>query len=341
MKRLAPPLLLLLALALLAAPPPAVAQGAMVRGMVVDEEGEPLPDVTVTFNFQGETRGRKTWSQETDKKGGFVRVGLPAGPFEITFEKEGFRPYGIQIGLSLGGLSEICSNAPRPGEPCEEIVLEKAPVVVSIPGGTGEAEAGVESDAEKAAQLGATYQAAVDAIREQQWDAAETALKEVLEQIPGQPVVHFNLGHVYRQKGDLAAAEGEFQRAMELDPDSSDAYVALAVLYEDQGKGSESLRLLTEAAPRFESDAKFQTALGAAAMNVGQEGEAEAAFTKAVALDPAEVQVHYYLATLALNRGKTDDAIAHLETFVAGVPADAPNADVARSLLEALKTQQD
>jgi cytochrome c-type biogenesis protein CcmH/NrfG len=53
------------------------------------------------------------------------------------------------------------------------------------------------------------------------------------------------------------------------------------------------------------------------------------------------VQVHYYLATLALNRGKTDDAIAHLETFVAGVPADAPNADVARSLLEALKTQQD
>jgi len=325
--------------ALLLAPPSGSAQGSMVRGMIVDEEGHPVKDVDVTLEFKGETRGRRTWTQKTDKKGGFVRVGLPSGQYEIKFTKESYIDYGIEIYLSLGGLSEICSNAPGPGEPCEEIVLKKAPVVVSIPGGGAEGTGVVETTADEAAQLGATYAAAVEAIKSQDWEAAETALKEVLNQVPDQPVVHLNLGHVYRQKKDLSAAEAEFRRSMELDPTSPEPLIALAALREAQGKEQEAIDLLMEAAPRFEEDAAFQTALGATAMNAGREKDAQAAFTKVVALDPAKVQVRYYLATLALNAGRKEEAVGHLEAFVAGSDPGAPDLEVAKALLEALKKQ--
>ena len=339
MRHAASAMVVALALPCLASPRAAEAQaGAQMRGVVVDEEGQPIPDVEVEIEYVGEGQ-KKVYRQKTNKKGGFVRVGLPPGNYKIYFRKEGYKTYGIDTWLSLGGLSEICGES-EPGAPCADIVLQKAPVVVNIPGGTGAAGAEGEArevDSEEAARLGAAYMQAVEAIKGERWGEAESALKEVLAQIPDQPAVHFNLGHVYRQKKDFAAAEGEFRRTMELDPDDPDAYVALAALYEAQGKGTEAVTVLTEAAPRFEESAKFQTALGATAMNEGREKDAEAAFTKVVALDPTNAQVQYYLATLALNRGDKDDAIGHLEAFVAHAPAGSPDLEVAKALLEALR----
>ena len=100
--------------------------------------------------------------------------------------------------------------------------------------------------AEEAAKLGAAYAQAVEAIKAQQWDTAEAALKEVLAKVPNQTVVHFNLGHVYRQKRDFASAEAEFKKVIELEPAKPDAYVALAALYEAEAKGPGGRRAAAE-----------------------------------------------------------------------------------------------
>jgi predicted Zn-dependent protease len=140
-------------------------------------------------------------------------------------------------------------------------VLKKAQVAVAIggapagPPGAGEgAPAGgpsgaASATAEEAARRGPAYAQAVEAIRGSQWDAAETALKEVLATVPDQPVVHFNLGHVYRQKKDYPAAEGEFRRVTELEPGKPDAFVAMAALYEAQGKGAAAVDLVKTPRP--------------------------------------------------------------------------------------------
>ncbi len=57
-------------------------------------------------------------------------------------------------------------------------------------------------------------------------------------------MVHFNLGHIYRQKKDYPAAEAEFRKVTELEPAKPDAYVALAALYEAQGKGGDAVDYL-------------------------------------------------------------------------------------------------
>jgi cytochrome c-type biogenesis protein CcmH/NrfG len=355
------PGLVSLGLALLLAPVPASAQRTLsgLRGVVADEQGQPIPDVEVEIQFSGEGP-KKVYHVKTNKKGGFVRIGLPEGPYKIYLTKEGFQKGGIDTWLSLGGVSDLCRNNPGPNQPCEDLVLKKAQVAVAIGGepaaggaqaaGGGAAEGGgapaagatgaATATAEEAAKLGAAYARAVEAIKTSQWDAAEAALKEVLAAIPDQSVVHFNLGHVYRQKKDFASAEAEFKRVTELEPAKADAYVAMAALYETQGKGGDAVDYLMANAAAFEQDAKYQVALGATAMNQGKEKEAEAAFSKAVALDPSNVEVQYFLASLALNRNEVKDAIVHLEKYIAEAPAGSPNVETAKSLLAALQAKK-
>jgi cytochrome c-type biogenesis protein CcmH/NrfG len=348
--------LLFLVLAALLASVPASAQVSAtgVRGFVSDEQGQRLVDVDVEIQFMGSPK--RTYQVKTNKKGGFVRIGLSEGSYKIYLTKEGYQKKGIDLPwLSLGGLSDMCGNLNRgPNDPCEDLVMKKAQVALSIggapaqggaagaggPAPAGGASGAATATAEEAAKLGAAYAQAVEAIKASQWDAAETALKEVLARIPDQPVVHFNLGHVYRQKKDYPAAEAEFRRATELEPAKPDAFVAMAALYEVQGKGAEAVDFLTKNATAFEQDAKFQVALGATAMNQGKDKEAEEAFAKAAALDPTNVEVQYYLASLALNRNEVGDAIAHLEKYIAEAPVGSPNLETAKSLLTALQAKK-
>jgi cytochrome c-type biogenesis protein CcmH/NrfG len=340
------------ALAVLAAPRTASAQmsGTGLRGFISDEQGQRLADVEVEIQYLGSPK--RTYHVKTNKKGGFVRIGLSEGSYKIFLTKEGYQRKGIDTWLSLGGLSDMCGNVGRgANDPCEDITMKKAQVALSVggepgagaaPGGDAAAAAagGATATPEEAAKLGATYTQAVEAIKSGQWDAAETALKDVLVKMPDQPVVHFNLGHVYREKKDWAAAEAEFKRVTELEPAKADAFVAMAALYEAQGRGADSVDFLLKNAAAFEQDAKYQVALGATAMNQGKEKEAEEAFSKAATLDPSNVEVQYYLASLALNRNQVDDAIGHLQKYVAEAPASAPNMETAKSLLAALQAKK-
>jgi cytochrome c-type biogenesis protein CcmH/NrfG len=346
-------------LAVLLAPAPALAATSGVRGIVVDEHGQPLADVEVEIEFMGKPKA--VYHLKTNKKGGFVRIGLVEGSYKIYLTKPGFKKYGIDTYLSLATVSDMCSNHPGPNDPCQDLIMKTAEVAVSIGGepagaagaaqpgqaaqpgtpGAGAPGAGAATaTAEEAARLGAAYTRAVEAIKTQQWDVAEEALKEVLVKVPDQPVVHFNLGHVYRQKKDWASAEAEFKRVTELEPAKPDAFVALAALYEAQGKGDLAVEWLQKNAATFDQNAAYQVALGATAMNQGHEKEAEVAFSKAATLDPSNVEVQFYLATLALNRNETADAIAHLDKYLAGAPPTSPNVEVATNLLAALKAKK-
>ncbi|HXY42150.1 MAG TPA: tetratricopeptide repeat protein [Vicinamibacteria bacterium] len=334
------------ALVTLFAARPAHAQTSGVRGVVADEQGQPLPEVNVEIQYQGEGP-KRVYHQKTNKKGGFVRIGMADGPYKIVLSKEGYQSQGIEKHLGLGEMFDLCANNPQPGEPCKDLVLKKAQVVTTIQGAPGATGARPPTDAaaakaasEEAAKLGATYQAAVDAIKGQQWDAAEAALKEVLAKVPDQPTVLFNLGHVYRQKKNLPDAEAQFRRVAELEPTKPEGFISLAEVLVEEGKGPEAVEVLQKASPTFEQNVQFQTALGATAMNTGREPEAEAAFQKAQALDPTNAEIEFYLASLSLNRNDVAVSVAHLQKYLQSAPAGSPNLDTAKALLTALERKQ-
>jgi hypothetical protein len=119
MKRLAPLAVLsaalTVAIALFLGPPSASAAVSGFRGIVVDEQGQPVPDVDVEIQFLGSPK--RTYHVKTNKKGGFVRIGLDEGSYKIFLTKEGYQKGGLDVPwLSLGGLSDLCSN--NPGRTC-------------------------------------------------------------------------------------------------------------------------------------------------------------------------------------------------------------------------------
>ena len=72
-------------LTLLAFALPAAAQTGMVKGTVKDAKGQPVEGAKVSIDFSG---GMTATESKTNKKGEFVQVGLPSGPYKVTAEKD-------------------------------------------------------------------------------------------------------------------------------------------------------------------------------------------------------------------------------------------------------------
>jgi len=316
----------------LVAPTPSAAQGirAQIRGKVKDQQGEPLKDVAIEFHYKGEKQGRVTkFKAKTDKHGGYVRVGLITGPYEVTYFKEGYKIYSAATYLSGGaGLDEL-----------PDVILEKLPdtslttLMSQTPAADIEAARKREQET---AELRGVLDKAAAAVEAKDWATAESLLQEILKKAPDQPLVWANLGTVAREKGDLPAAEKAYRRVVELDPTDAGSYIELAVIIDAQGRSEDAFQVLQEVAPRFETDRSFQGALGAIAMNAGHGAEAEAAFKRVEAVDPSNAEIQFHLGSLALNRNDTKEAIAHLEKCVALAP-DSARGTLAKDLLSALK----
>jgi Tfp pilus assembly protein PilF len=309
-------------------PTPAFAQNtATLRGTVVDEQGQPVPDVKLEIEYKGESRQKIVKTAVTDKKGAYIRVGLPSGNWKLTFTKEGFTPRGMETYLSGGGLSELPpvtlqAAAPKPA-------AGAAGAAPDLPGAAG---AGKEVEA--------TYAKAMAALKAGSDAEAEALLKQVVEAAPGAAAAHYNLGYLYMKRKDNADAEAEFRKVIELRPQDASAYLILAPLLGEANRAEEALTILQQAAPSFPENGKFQFALGVAAMNVGNEAVAEPAFTKTVELDPSLVEARFYLGSLAVGHNKVPEAIAQLERYLAEAPEGAPNKPAARKLVDALKARK-
>jgi len=294
-----------------------------VRGKVTDEKGVPIPAVKIEMEFLGESRQKIVKSQETDKKGGFVRMGLPDGTWRFRFSKEGYKTYVMEMGLSLGGFSEAPDIVLTPG--------------LSASAASGEPVAAVLPPTPESNKAGETYTKAVEAAQAGRYDEAEPLLKEILAQFPDLAPAHYNLGYVFQKKKDWKAAEAEYLRVTELEPAKSDAFVALAAVRELDGRGQEAAEGLLAAAASFAQDARFQYALGLTCLNVGKAAEADAALKKAAELDPANPEPYFHLATIAVGRNRVPEAVALLEKYL-GMAGQVPaNVETAKGLLGALK----
>jgi len=77
-----------------------VAQGTRSRiyGKVTDADGVPLRDVLVTaVNCDS---GAKI-ERHSDKKGAFRFVAVQPGPYQVSFEKEGYKPHSIMCVMNV------------------------------------------------------------------------------------------------------------------------------------------------------------------------------------------------------------------------------------------------
>lgn len=172
-------------------------------------------------------------------------------------------------------------------------------------------------------------------VRERRFDEALGRLLAIPEEKRGAEG-NFAIGRVYAFREEWSNARRHFELALAIEPKNPDVLAALAQIDGREGKLGDAyarVRGLAEASPE---DARLQLLFGQLAAAAGRHAEAEAAFRKAVDLDPNLLAGYGSLAGLLIGTGRKDEAVATYQRAIEQSPKTAPLHLVLGSLYEAL-----
>src|SRR5581483_4052029 len=294
---------------------PAFAQSTgMVRGQVLDAQGQPIDNAVVKIDMASGTS--RHFETKSNKKGEFVQIGLPPGDYKVTAEKDKMtsneaggrvsisRPLDVRLVLGAGG-------------PSKEAAGKAAELKKLFEEGVASSRAGNHDDAI------AKFQSAI-AINDKCYDC------------------YYNIGYSYSQKKDLEKAEEAYKKAVELKPDYSEAYNGLANIYNAERKfdlAAEASKKAMDSTPGLAGGAGNPDAMfnqGVILWNAGKIAEAKKQFEAVVAANPNHAEAHYQLGMALVNEGNLNGAAEQFSKYLELAP-NGPNAATAKSLLAQLK----
>jgi len=311
-------LVLCTVLAILAFALPAAAQG-LAQGTVLDTKGQPVEGAAVSIEQEGTNR---KFDMKTDKKGGFMQIGLASGSYKITATKD-----------KLTATETVRVSQGRPAN--AKLVL-----------GAGAAAAAGGAEAAAVAALRKLLDEAIAASNAGKHDEAIAGFTKAIEGNPTCFACYYNIGYNYAQKKDYASAETNYKKAIEMKADYVDAYAGLASIYNAQRKFDEAA---TASAKAMElsgggaagaaggggnADAMFNQ--GVILWNAGKIPEAKKQFEGAIAANPNHAESHYQLGMALVNEGNLAGAATEFETYLKLAPS-GPNAATAKGILGTLK----
>jgi Flp pilus assembly protein TadD len=315
---------------ILLAAPPVRAQGTITAvGVVVDAEGNPVPDVQVLLDYKGHIVQK--YKTKTDKKGLFTHVNVYQGAYRMTLKKDGVGE--VSFNTNLQELDKL-------DKPPVFKFVPRVAAAAPPPPGSGLAPAPAAAPAAPPVDMGQLTNEINKGIalsKSGDTDGAIATYEAILAKTPEIPLVHFNLGTLYKKKGDAARAQAEMTKAIDLDPRFVDGYVGLATVLAETGKRPEAIAVIQKGAAENPQSGRLQYALGVLAEGSGETALAKTAFLKAEQIDPQNFETQYHLATVALNQNDKPEAISRLEKFIAQAPPDNPTVATAKSLVAALQ----
>jgi tetratricopeptide (TPR) repeat protein len=315
-----------LALAISAVAVPALAQS--VKGRVFGKDNRPVSEAQVSItpvtNPKLEPQGGTTTSD-----GRFQIGGLQFGKWNVVITKGNFF-FKVKepVNLLPGSVFDI-----------GDVTLEPMPSGASSSMAASKAEADERN--KKNAEIEAKFKGGNADLDAGKFDDALAKFEAVAKDVPKCSPCSAKLGEVYLKKDDLANAEKYFKEAIDFDPNTVDAYKALATIYNTQQKFDDALKMSAKAKELGTSTgaAEDPTAVfneGVVLWNAGKIPEAEAAFKKATELDPKNADAFYQLGVAQVSSGKVPDAVKSLEAYLKLAPT-GKNADTAKALLASIK----
>ncbi len=188
----------------------------LISGRVVDIEKNPLPDVEISLRDIKTSRGYKL---KTDKKGEFKFAGLPHGVYKALFRKAGY----------LSKEDDWKFEAPQD-------TMQK----VAIPDVVLATEAQVQA-VEMMKETRAEIQAAVEKLRQQDFDGVIGLMKKALEKNPRDANALYFTGLSYAKKNMAPEAIEALTKVTELAPNFPAAYFELGLCWQQQGDKDRAL----------------------------------------------------------------------------------------------------
>ena len=269
---------------------------ARLTGKVVDPEGNPLGEVTVTVTA---ATAAKTFKQifKTNARGEYAVFVIDGTiPYNFEYSKEGYAPFKDEIKMKL--------------------VPEKNKRDVTLGKGSagGLAIRTVEAVADPAVTA---YNAGVTLVKEGKDAEGIAKFEESVKINPELTAGYIALAKIYAKTKNWPKAIENGDKALAVDPDQPDLNAVMAEAYAqtgDKAKASE-YRKKAPANPT----ALFNEA--ARAINAGRDAEALPLLQQAVAADPTFAGGWYELGMVQARLGKNAEARASLSKYIELEPA--------------------
>ncbi len=129
------------------------------------------------------------------------------------------------------------------------------------------------------------------------------------------------LGQLYGADHDSVKAEKTFREAQGLDSNSEEVVLNMARLYSEQGNPKRAAEVLA-AVPAADRTERMEFALGASYDQLRDTKNAAAAYRRALALEPENLDAQRGLANALLMDGQLDEAMKSLQAVLAVEPQD-------------------
>jgi tetratricopeptide (TPR) repeat protein len=275
-------------------------QDTVVKGVITDVEGKPIPDAKITL-YDPDT-GHK-FNVQSDKEGRFIKAGIIPAVYRVTVEKDGFIPLESQARVRFGFTEEIT------------IKLQKVPPKL---------------EEDKNLSKG------IDLFSEGKYDEAIESFKKVVEKFPDNIEGYYNLGLSYLRKGDGDQAISSFEKAAELNPEALPIFQALGEAYFSKGENEKAIESYQQAIKIDPENPGAHYNLGMVYYKLNKTEEALLYFDKCIEFAPENSTAHYQAGLASIKVGDFKKAIEHLETFLKLEP-NAPEAGQVKAIIEELK----
>ncbi|HEY5163848.1 MAG TPA: tetratricopeptide repeat protein [Terriglobales bacterium] len=341
---------LALGLASLLAPPSWAQMSNMgiVKGVVKDREGKPIPNAQV--QFVGTENGRRL-QLKTDKKGEYYSLGVQSGKYNVNFSgPDGTKLFslsGVQVKLGEENKFDLdmqkeFANAQATGQaqmtPEQKKQIEESQKENSKIKGLNEKLA-----AAAAAQTAGNY------------EQAASTLTEAAQMDPTRDLIWFKLADSERlwasktsgdppsQKERYAKSIEDYKKAIAIKPQGA-YYNNMAEAYAKTGDTQSAIAAYSQAAQLDPTEAgKYYFNEGAVLTNTGKVDEAIAAFDKAIAADPTKPDAYYWkgvnlMAKATIKGDKMEAPVGTAEAFnkYIELAPTGPYADPAKQMLDTM-----
>jgi len=150
---------------------------------------------------------------------------------------------------------------------------------------------------------------------------ARQAAEKAVALDPALAEAHASLGAIFQMfDWDYPRAEGEFRRAIELNPTYPNAHMWYSELLYNIGRYGDSIAEIRKAVELAPFNPVVRYMLGSSLWFAGHLSEAEREFDKLLELDPNFGLVHHGLAEVYVSQGKLDQAVSEMEKAVQFYP---------------------
>lgn len=183
----------------------------------------------------------------------------------------------------------------------------------------------------------AAYEQALKHLEEKRVSLALTSLNEAANLDPTKAIYRNALGFIKLNLKQFKEAQGEFAKAIEIDPTYGEAHHNLGLAYAEQGRYEDAVTAYRKALsfPTYSSREVAYHNMGNAYLGLTKFPEAEDSYRAALRLKSSQVETHYNLGALLVLTGRKAEARQEFQA-VRDIDPSSPFAELAAEALKKL-----